>query len=310
VSEAARPAPLISTTPATPGLTSVVIVAADSGVALQAAVADALASTAPVEVIVVDNASTDRAVDEVALRWSGDARLLVVRNAANVGFGSGCNRGAGNAHGDVLLFLNPDCRLPVDAVATLRAASDARSGVLGARIVDAAGRVEPASRRRDPLLRRALMTMSGLSRFEARWPALAGVDLPPAADPGARERVDAVSGALLFVPRPVFEQVGGFDERYFLHAEDLDLCRRVRDAGFRVAIDARVRVAHAQGGSSRSRPLFVARHKARGLWRWFTTFDPAARNPLLRAIVFAGIWLHFALRAPLLGWRQWRAGRG
>ena len=108
------------------------------------------------------------------------------------------------------------------------------------------------------------------------------------------------------LPRTAFERVGGFDEGYFLHAEDLDLCRRVRDAGLRVAIDARVRVAHAQGGSSRSRPLFVARHKHRGLWRYFTKFDPAARNPLLRVLVRVGIWAHFVLQVPLLALRGLR----
>jgi hypothetical protein len=53
--------------------------------------------------------------------------------------------------------------------------------------------------------------------------------------------------------------------------------------------------------------LFVARHKHRGMWRWFAKFDPAARNPLLRAVVWAGLWLHFVAQAPFLAWRQWRA---
>ena len=64
----------------------------------------------------------------------------------------------------------------------------------------------------------------------------------------------------------------------------------------------------AQGTSSKSRPLFVARAKHRGMWRYFTKFDPAARNPLLRALVWCGLWTHFALRAALLALRG-RAGR-
>ena len=152
------------------------------------------------------------------------------------------------------------------------------------------------------------MAVTGLARFERRWPALAGVVLPPAPNRPPIEDVDAVSGALMYLPRAVFDRIGGFDEGYFLHAEDLDLCRRVRDAGMRVACVNTIKVMHAKGGSSRHRPLFVARHKHRGMWRWFIKFDPAARNPLLRTAVWIGLWLHFAALLPINAWRQARAG--
>jgi hypothetical protein len=284
------------------GLTSVVVVAADSGPLLRACVAGVLASTAPVEVILVDNASSDGEVERVAAAHAADARLRVLRNGANLGFGPACNRGAALAHGDALLFLNPDCALAADTLVHLRAAlaSDPALGLLGVTVCDPDGRPARGNRRREPSLRRVLMSMSGLARFEARWPVLAGVEMPPAPASGALETVEAVSGACMLLPRAAFVRVGGFDEGYFLHAEDLDLCRRLRDAGLRVAIAPTLRVTHAQGSSSRHRPLFVARHKHRGLWRYFTKFDPAARNPLLRALVWLGIWTHFALGAPRL----------
>jgi GT2 family glycosyltransferase len=305
VSDAAAPAVPDAGPARQSGLTSVVIVAADSGPALVECVAGVLAGSAPVEVIVVDNASRDQSVDAIASRHSGDARVRIVRNAHNLGFGSGCNRGAAVAAGDALLFLNPDCEIAADVVLRLRAQLNSDIGVLGVGIVNPDGTPEPASRRRDPTLRRSLMTLTGLARFEALSPLFAGVTLPP---PGhGLEPVDAVSGALMLVPRAVFDQIGGFDEGYFLHAEDFDLCRRVRDSGFRVACDNSITVKHGKGGSSRHRPLFVARHKHRGMWRWFAKFDPAARNPLLRAVVCAGLWLHFVAQAPFLAWRQWRA---
>jgi hypothetical protein len=96
----------------------------------------------------------------------------------------------------------------------------------------------------------------------------------------------------------VFETLHGFDEKYFLHCEDLDLCRRVRDAGWRVLLAGDVRVMHGKGGSSRHRPVFVSYHKHRGMWRWFRKFDPAARNPLLAMVVWFGIWLRFLLKIP------------
>lgn len=289
------------------GLTSVVIVAADSGPLLAESVAAALASDARVQVVVVDNASSDGEPERVATLHRDDARFRLLKNDGNLGFGPACNRGAALAHGDGLLFLNPDCVIERGTIAALRAIGDADAsiGVLGVEILAPDGRPARGNRRRDPLLRRALMTISGLSRFESRSPTFAGVEMPAEPASEARvERLEAVSGACLFLPRRVFDAVCGFDEAYFLHVEDLDLCRRVRDAGYAVALAHGVHAMHVQGTSSRRRPLFVAWHKHRGMWRWFARFDPAARAWPVRALVAVGLWTHFALTAPLLLARQ------
>jgi GT2 family glycosyltransferase len=285
------------------GLTSVVVVAADSGPLLRSAVSSALASTARVEVILVDNASRDGEIERVRAAHADDARLRVLRNESNLGFGPACTRGAALASGDVLVFLNPDSELPADALATARTmlAASGDIGLLGVDVRNADGSSARGNRRRAPMLRRALMSMSGLARFELRWPALAGVEMPDSAvEPVPIEDVDAVSGACMILLRAVFERLQGFDEGYFLHVEDLDLCKRVRDAGYRVTLTHALHVRHMQGSSSRHRPVFVARHKHHGMWRYFNKFDPAARNPLLRALVWLGLWAHFAVSAPLL----------
>ena len=281
-----------------PGLTSIVVVAADSGPLLAASIGTALASDGPVEVVLVDNASTDGQVERVVDEHAGDARLRLLRNGANLGFGPACNRGAAIARGDVLVFLNPDCELLADSVRAMREAlrSADRVGLLGVEVCDANGVPARGNRRRDPSLQRALASLSGLARWESRRPALQGVEMPasPSAQAGL-EFVEAVSGACMAMPRTVFEAIGGFDEGYFLHVEDLDLCRRTRDAGWRVAFAAGLRVRHAQGSSSRSRPLFVSRHKHRGMWRYFRKFDPLASNPIVSGAVWVGIWSHFAV---------------
>jgi N-acetylglucosaminyl-diphospho-decaprenol L-rhamnosyltransferase len=290
-------------------LTSVVIVAANSGADLQCCIERVLASTTPIEVIVSDNASQDGSIEAVSTRWADEPRVRVMRNGCNLGFGAGCNRGAAQARGDALLFLNPDCRLEPDSLARLRThlAGDTTIGLLGACIVGSDGEREPASRRRDPTLRRALSSLTGLATLQTRWPALAGTTLPTRNAVAPLETVDAVSGALMLLPRAAFLRIGGFDEGYFLHCEDLDLCRRVRDAGLRVACANDVRVVHGKGSSSRRRPFFVAWHKHRGMWRWFVKFDPAARNPLLRALVWCGVWAHYALLTPRYAWALLRA---
>jgi N-acetylglucosaminyl-diphospho-decaprenol L-rhamnosyltransferase len=280
--------------------TSVVVVAADSGGDLATCVECVAASTAPVEIIISDNDSTDGSVDAVQARWKDDDRVRILRNGTNLGFGTGCNRGAAVARGDTLLILNPDCRVERDTIRRLQSilGSEAKIGVVGATIVDENGRYEPASRRRDPFLRRALATKFGLSRFESNSSAFDGANVNSAPASSA-ESVDAVSGALMMIPRALFQRIGGFDEGYFLHCEDLDLCKRVRDAGAAVVCANDVRVIHVKGTSSRTRPVFVARQKHRGMWRWFVKFDPAARNPLLRAFVWCALWAHFAVMVPI-----------
>jgi GT2 family glycosyltransferase len=283
--------------------TSIVIVAHDSGPLLRESVAAALAASGDVEVILVDNASTDGEPEQLAAAHAGDPRFRLLRNDRNLGFGPACNRGAEVARGDALLFLNPDCVIAPDAIESLGAiaATHPSIGLLGVDVRTPDGVPARGNRRRDPTLRRAFMSFTGLARFASRWPSLEGVEMSPSdATTPSIEYVEAVSGACMFLPRRVFDALGGFDEGYFLHVEDLDLCRRVRDAGYSVAIAHTVRARHVQGSSSRRRPLFVAWHKCRGMWRYFRKFDPAARNVALRGIVFAGLWLRFALMAPFL----------
>jgi GT2 family glycosyltransferase len=286
-----------------PASTSIIIVAADSGATLRECVARALASNVPVELILVDNASRDGVPQALARDYERDERVRVVYNLANLGFGPAVNVGARQARGDALLVLNPDCMLESDTVSRMlevqRIHPDA--GVIGAVVCDADGTPDPASRRRDPLMQRSLNEMTGRARRDAS--RYEGVDVPGPIPDGVVE-TENVSGALMLLPRAAFERLGGFDEGYFLHCEDLDLCRRARDAGYTVLLAGHVRVRHAKGGSSAHRPVFVSYHKHRGMWRWFGKFDPAARNPLARALVACGITAHFLATAPVLAFRR------
>ncbi|MEO8010030.1 MAG: glycosyltransferase family 2 protein, partial [Dokdonella sp.] len=277
------------------GLTSVVIVTADSGAIVGDCIKRVLESSAMVEIIIVDNASQDAQPTAEMAPLFADARLRLLRNEENIGFGPACNRGASLARGDALLFLNPDCLIDSGTIAGLRRLREQHpdAGLIGVRVEDANGAPEAAMRRRDPSLRRALMSISGLDRFADRNPLFEGIGMSPPTEALEAEAVDAVSGACLYLGRDAFDAVGGFDEDYFLHCEDLDLCRRMRDSGRRVLFAGGLRVRHEQGSSSRRRPRFVSRHKHRGMWRYFSRFDPAARVLPLRGLVWLGIWAHY-----------------
>ncbi len=289
-------------------LTTILIIAADSGPSLRECVASALASSVPVEILLVDNASRDGVPQAVDRACASDERVRVIYNHANLGFGPAVNLGARQAHGNALLVLNPDCMLEPDTLARMLDMVHAHpeAGVVGAVVCDEDGLPDPASRRRDPLLRRSLNAMTGRAKREADGAQYEGVDVAGPI-PDSVVDVENVSGAIMLLPRSVFDRLNGFDEGYFLHCEDLDLCRRARDAGYKVLLAGNVRVRHAGGGSSAHRPVFVSYHKHRGMWRWFRKFDPAARKPLTGALVACGIAAHFLATAPLLALR--RAGR-
>ncbi len=270
---------------------SVIVVSADSGPALRACVDEILASSLSLELILIDNDSRDGVPSAIERAHEHEARLKVIYNRCNLGFGPAVNLAARQARGEALMVLNPDCLLPEKAARRLLDVLNERprAGLIGAVVCDAEGHVDPASRRRDPLLKRSLNSMLGL----------AGEAVNVDGDiPAEVIEVEAVSGAVMLMKRSLFTRIGGFDENYFLHCEDLDLCRRVRDIGYQVLLAGDVRVLHGKGSSSRHRPVFVSRHKHRGMWRWFKSYDPAAANPLLVALVWLGIWSHFLLKIP------------
>jgi len=274
----------------------VVVVTHRSAPSIDACIARLRASDGVAAIRVVDNASDDDTLEVVQRHAALDPRLRFVANPDNPGFAVACNQGvhALEAERDVvwLAFVNPDCLVEPDSLAALRAHARQLDGnvLLGADLVDEAGVRDAAARRRDPDFAAML-----------RSPAATRLGVP--ADPHrALQTVDAVSGALMLLARLLFERVGGFDTGYRLHAEDLDLCRRVRQAGAVVAVANDVPVVHLRGVSSRSRPLFVEWHKHRGLWRYFRKFESPQRALPVRAAVFALVWGRFpfaALRALL-----------
>ncbi len=246
------------------------------------------AANGVIAVRVVDNASQDDTLAIVQRHALADPRVRFIANPDNPGFAAACNQGVAASDAAWLAFVNPDCLVDADSLARLRDhARDAGGALVGADLVGEDGLRDAAARRRDP-------------DFAAMLRAPARSRLGVAAEPAALQPVDAVSGALMLLPRALFERIGGFDPGYRLHAEDLDLCRRARAAGAVVACANDVRVLHVRGVSSRTRPLFVEWHKHRGLWRYYRIFDAPGHGPLTRAAVWAMVWGRFpfaALRA-------------
>lgn len=242
---------------------------------------------------VIDNRSSDGSLEIAHHHAVADARVRFVANPDNPGFAVACNQGARElgtpSELEWLAFVNPDCLVEPDAIVELLRLARRHGGdvVIGADLVDEDGSRDPAARRRHPDFGAMVASAAGSPGPGSGSLAIApddALDLQP---------VQAISGALMLMPRALFTRLGGFDEHYRLHAEDLDLCRRAGDAGALVAVANQVRVVHVRGVSSRGRPLFVEWHKHRGLWRYFGKFEAARRGRLVRTAVFAAIWLRF-----------------
>ncbi|MGY0652225.1 glycosyltransferase family 2 protein [Luteimonas sp. A537] len=269
-----------------------VVVSHQSASSIDACLSRLCAAAGVAEIRVVDNASTDDTLAVVQRHALADARLRFIANPDNPGFAAACNQGAADSTAPWLAFINPDCMVEADTLDRMLRHAGAAGGelLLGADLVDEAGVRDGAARRNDPDF--AAMLRGPLRAGRGR-PLDVEVDETLPLQP-----VQAVSGALMLLPRALFDRIGGFDAGYRLHAEDLDLCRRAREAGAGIAVANDVRVLHLRGVSARSRPFFVEWHKHRGLWRYFSRFEAPVRGPLLRAGVWLAVWMHWLAGLP------------
>lgn len=252
------------------------------------------------EVIVVDNASSDDSLVQLEAAFPGDRKLKIVRNRENLGFAAGCNIGAEHSAGSCLLFLNPDCVLKPESVKRLLRVLDDYPdvGMVGGLLLNPDGTEQAGGRRAIPTPWRSFVRAFGLSRFADRWPRLFfDFHLHKQPLPSHPIEVEAISGACMLIRRAAMQDVGRWDEGYFMHCEDLDLSMTLRHKGWKIMFVPDARIVHDKGGCSRSRPIFVEWHKHRGMMRFYRKFFQHQYPGPLMWLVALGIWLRFGLVA-------------
>jgi N-acetylglucosaminyl-diphospho-decaprenol L-rhamnosyltransferase len=269
---------------------SVIMVSYKTGPVLFESIEAVLAEPRVTELIIVNHDNSRADVYRLVDLDKTEPRVTLVMSGGNLGFSKGCNIGAAQASGSRLLFLNPDTILQPGAAAALIETLDAAAepAVVGARITHLDGTEQRGARRGELTVFSALATFLGLSRALHRE----GEALPNAAEP-----VPAVSGAAMALSRVGFDALGGFDEAYFLHVEDLDICRRARDLGGAVMFEPRAEVRHHRS-TSRVSPFKVEHWKAAGLVRYFHTHG-GVLGPVKAALVAPLIYVGLMGRALL-----------
>ncbi len=236
-------------------------------------------------VVVVDNASGDGSAELVAAEFPS---VELVAAPRNLGFAAAANAGIARGGAPYVLVLNPDTEVPPETLDALLALMEHRPdvGICGCKLVRPDGRLDHAARRSFPTILGALGHFTGLGRAR-RAPRPLAQYRAPDVEAGP---VDAVNGAFMLIRRAAVEEVGGFDERYWMYMEDLDLCFRFAQAGWVTWYEPSVTALHvkaAASGRHRSPRLTLAFHS--GMARFYRTHLAPRRSPLVNALVYGGI---------------------
>lgn len=234
----------------------------------------------------------------LAMQFAAEPRLVMYRTGQNLGFAAGCNLGIGLATQPYLLFLNPDCLLGAGSVRRMVdvLGSDAHVGMVGGFLTNLDGTEQGGGRRAVPTPWRSFVRAFGLARLSNRWPRLfCDFHLHKQPLPAAPIDVEAISGALMLVRKAVIDDVGPWDEAYFLHCEDLDWCMRFRQRGWRILFVPDAPVVHHHGYCSRSRPFFVEWNKHKGMVRFYRKFFRHQYPGGVMWLVVGGVWFRFGL---------------
>ncbi len=243
---------------------SYVVVNYNAGEALLGCVASVLADDPDGELVVVDNDSSDGSL--AALRRAQPG-VAVVETGANLGYARAANLGMAATSAPIVAVLNPDTEVFPGAGAVMagRFGDDRWLGALGPQLRNPDGTVYPSAR---TIPSTVDAVGHGLAYFW--WPAnpwtrrYRSTD----ADPALRREVDWVSGAAIWLRRAALDDIGGWDERYFMYVEDVDLCWRLRRSGWRVAYEPGAALTHHLGVSTAGAPYRMIAEHHRSLLRF------------------------------------------
>jgi N-acetylglucosaminyl-diphospho-decaprenol L-rhamnosyltransferase len=242
----------------------------------------------PDEIVVVDNASVDGAAPRLA---ANHPDVVVITNSSNLGYARAANLGIAATATPIVAVLNNDTEIKPGTGTALvgRFEREPDLGAAGPRILNLDGTTYPSARSIPSLTDTIGHGLLGLIRPHNEYTRrYRQID----ADPEVPRDVGWLSGSAIWLRREALDEVGGWDERYFMYVEDVDLCWRLTRAGWRVAYEPGGTVLHVQGATTKERPYRMLLEHHRSLWRfadrrwrgkWRVLLVPAAIFLTLRA---------------------------
>lgn len=281
--------------------TSVIIVTYNTGDSLYDCLTIVLNDSQIKEVILIDNGNPKDVRQNLRLLAQKHAQLKYEISDTNIGFGKACNLGAQQASSKHMLFLNPDALLKRGSIAEFERtiASLPSPSIVGGKIFDLDGKEQRGGRRRHLTLKNAISSFTGanfLSRIDSSFTSVHLEDTPA---PSEAIPMEVVSGACLFMRRKDFLKLGGFDERYFLHVEDMDICREVALAGGEVWYTPKAGALH-YGSTSKTSASKVQLAKATGIHHYFQKFSTSKAEALAASFIMPFMALALVSRIHIL----------
>lgn len=277
---------------------SAIVVSFNTGECLFDSIAALANDPAVGEVIVVNNGNPIETLERLDDAYGKSSDVKIIGDGQNRGFAAGVNLGAASATGDRLLVINPDAVLQPGSINAFEfaMAGAAEPAIVGGKIFGADGVEQRGGRRRRLTMRSAAATFLGLSWLRAVNPAFVSINRNTEPEPAGPVPMDAVSGALMYTSASSFRRLGGFDEGYFLHVEDLDLCRRAEADGGSVIYTPHASALHF-GSTSDAPSLFVEKHKGAGFNRYFRKYAETPGEKLVAAVLGPTIATLLVMRA-------------
>ena len=278
---------------------SVVMVVYRTGEALIESIRHVLDEPLVDEFVIIDNGSPSHDAEMLRSLGLTEPRVVLQQGHGNVGFAGGANMGARTARGEYIVFLNPDANLQEGCVESLIAALEGQPvpTVVGARVLNVDGSEQRGGRRGEVT---PVTTLLSFGHLTALFPKLANFEIhrEHEAIPEGPIPMPTISGACFALRRRDFDLLNGFDEGYFLHVEDIDLCWRARQAGGQVLFQPKATVIHL-GHTSLEHPVKVEFHKGVGLSRYFIKRADTVQRYVL-AVLLAPAILLMSVSRPLI----------
>ncbi len=245
------------------------------------------------EIFVVDNDSQDNSVDYLRARYED---VIYIENKENVGFGVANNQAIMQARGEFTLIINPDTLVSEDTLEIMvnHMRHNLKCGASGCKILNPDGTFAPESKRTIPTINTAINKVLGLNTLFPKSKVFGSYYLGWL-DENERSHIEVLSGCFMFWRTELLKSLNGFDERFFMYGEDIDLCYRIQSTDYYIEYVPTTSIIHYKGESTRKGDLKYVRIFNKALFQFFDKHYSSNYSKVFRSLVFTAIWIRILI---------------